>query len=133
MSEQDQAAAVRAVLEADERRRAATVAGDIATLNDIMSERFTYTHATGFREGREGYVGRVAGGGVKYVALDRKDADVRVFGDLAVVDGTSSMTYRAAGEDTDRTMHNLYLAVWRHEGGRWRIEAYASTTDAGAA
>jgi ketosteroid isomerase-like protein len=130
MSEQDQAA-VREVLAADERRRTATVAGDIATLNDIMSERFTYTHATGFREGREGYVGRVGGGQVKYVSLDRKDADVRVFGDVAIMDGRGAMSYRP-GEGAVVTMHNLFLAVWRRDGGRWRIEAYASTTDAAA-
>jgi ketosteroid isomerase-like protein len=130
MSEQDQAA-VREVLAADERRRTATVAGDIATLNDIMSERFTYTHATGFREGREGYVGRVGSGQVTYVSLDRKDADVRVFGDVAIMDGRGAMSYRP-GEGAVVTMHNLFLAVWRRDGGRWRIEAYASTTDAAA-
>jgi ketosteroid isomerase-like protein len=130
MSEQDQAA-VREVLEADERRRAATLAGDIATLNDIMSERFTYTHATGFREGREGYVGRVAGGQVNYVSMEIKDADVRVFGDVAIIDGRGAMSYRP-GEGAVVTMHNLFLAVWRKDGGRWRIEAYASTTDAAA-
>jgi ketosteroid isomerase-like protein len=130
MSEQDQAA-VREVLEADERRRAATVAGDIAALNDIMSEGFTYTHATGFREGREGYVGRVGGGQVTYVSLERKDADVRVFGDVAIMDGRGAMSYRP-GEGAVVTMHNLFLAVWRKDGGRWRIEAYASTTDAAA-
>jgi ketosteroid isomerase-like protein len=130
MSEQDQAA-VREVLAADERRRAATVAGDIATLNDIMSEGFTYTHATGFREGREGYVGRVGSGQVTYVSLDRKDADVRVFGDMAIMDGRGAMSYRP-GQGAVVTMHNLFLAVWRKDGGRWRIEAYASTTDAAA-
>lgn len=130
MSDQDQAA-VRAVLEADDRRRTATVAGDIATLNDVMSEGFTYAHATGFREGREGYVGRVGGGQVTYVALDRKDADVRVFGDVAIVDGRGAMSYRP-GDGAVVTMHNLFLAVWRKEGGRWRIEAYASTPDAAA-
>jgi ketosteroid isomerase-like protein len=130
MTEQDQAA-VREVLEADERRRAATVAGDIATLNDIMSEQFTYTHATGFREGRDGYLGRVAGGQVKYVALDCKEADVRVFGDVAIIDGRGAMSYRP-GDGAAVTMHNLFLAVWRKDGGRWRVEAYGSTTDAAA-
>ena len=129
MTEQDQAAA-RAVLEADDRRRAATVAGDTATLNELMSEAFTYTHFSGFREGRAGYVGRIAeGGAVEYVSLDRRDAEVRVFGDVVVIDGRASMTYRPLNEDKPRTIHNLYLAVWRREGGRWRIEAYASTLE----
>lgn len=130
MSEDIQSA-VRAVLEADDRRRAATAAGDAATLSDLMSEAFTYTHFNGFREGRDSYVGRVAdGGSVEYISLDRRDAEVRLFGDVAVIDGRASMTYRPLAEDKPRTIHNLYLAVWRHDAGGWRIEAYASTLEA---
>jgi ketosteroid isomerase-like protein len=123
------AAAAREILEADDRRRAATAAGDLATLEALMSEGFTYTHFNGFREGRDGYIGRMRQGGVEYVSLDRRDAQVRVFGDLAVVDGRASMTYRLLSEDAPRTAHSLYLAVWRRDAGRWRIEAYASTTE----
>jgi ketosteroid isomerase-like protein len=127
----DAVAAIRAVLEADDRRRAATVAADTATLNELMTEAFTYVHFNGFREGREGYVGRIADGGfVEYVSLDRRAAEVRIFGDVALVDGKASMTYRTLDEAAPRTIHNLYLAVWRRDQGRWRMEAYASTLEA---
>jgi ketosteroid isomerase-like protein len=127
----DADAAASAVLEADDRRRAATVAGDVATLKALMSEAFTYTHFNGFREGRDGYVGRIADGGfVEYISLDRRQAEVRVFGDMVLVDGAASMTYRTLDQAEPRTIHNLYLAVWRRDQGRWRIEAYASTLEA---
>ena len=129
----DADAAIRAVLEADDRRRAATVAGDVATLKDLMTKAFTYVHFSGFREGRDGYIGRIADGGfVEYISLDRREAEVRVFGDVALVDGKASMTYRTLDQDQPRTIHNLYLAVWRRSKGRWRIEAYASTLEAEA-
>jgi len=122
-------AEARAVLEADDRRRAATVAGDIATLEAMMTDDFTYTHFNGFREGREGYVGRVRGGTVEYISLDRRDATVRIFGDVAVIDGLASMTYRPRTMTEPLISHTLYLAVWRRYAGVWRIEAYASTAE----
>ena len=121
--------AVREVLAADDRRRAATVAYDVATLDSLFSEGFTYTHFNGFREGRDGYLDRVRQGGVKYVSLDRRDAEVRLFGDVAVIDGLASMTYQLPTEDKPRTVDTLCLAVWRRDGARWRIEAYASTLE----
>jgi ketosteroid isomerase-like protein len=123
------AAAVRDVLAADDRRRAATQAYDADALEALMTEAFTYTHFNGFREGRDGYLGRIRGGGVEYVSLDRRDAQVRIFGDVAVIDGKASMTYRLPSETKPNTVHNLYLAVWRRIGGAWRIEAYASTLE----
>ncbi|HEY3694655.1 nuclear transport factor 2 family protein [Phenylobacterium sp.] len=124
------AAAAREVLAADDRRRAATMAGDLATLEAMMSEGFTYTHFNGFREGREAYLGRIRdGGAVEYIALDRRDGQVRVFGDVALVDGLASMAYRLLSETEPQTVHSLYLAVWRRAGGAWRIEAYASTQE----
>jgi uncharacterized protein (TIGR02246 family) len=121
--------AVREVLAADDQRRAATVAGDLATLQALMTDDFTYTHFNGFREGRDGYVDRVRGGAVEYVSLDRRDAKVRIFGDVAVIDGLASMTYRPRALPDPLTSDTLYLAVWRRHAGAWRIEAYASTAE----
>lgn len=127
--DQDTAAAVREVLAADDRRRAATQAHDVATLEAIMTDDFTYTHFNGFREGRDGYVDRVRGRAVEYVSLDRRDAKVRIFGDVAVIDGLASMTYRPRTMPEPLVSHTLYLAVWRRYAGAWRIEAYASTAE----
>jgi ketosteroid isomerase-like protein len=122
-------AAAEAVLAADARRRAANVAKDVATLEQLLTPDFTYTHNTGFREGREPYLARIRNAQVDYVAMDRLDAKVRVYGDVAVVDGLASMTYRNPPGGPEHTVRTLYTAVWVLQAGQWRIAAYASTLE----
>ena len=118
-----------AVLAADARRRAANVAKDVATLEQLLTPDFTYTHNTGFREGRDAYLARIKNGQVDYVAMDRLDAKVRVYGDVALVDGLASMTYRNPPGGPEHTVKTLYLAVWVLHAGQWRIASYASTLE----
>jgi ketosteroid isomerase-like protein len=118
-----------AVLAADARRRAANMAKDVVTLERLLTPDFTYTHNTGFREGRDAYLARIRNGQVDYVAMDRLDAKVRVYGDVALVDGLASMTYRNPPGGPAHTVRTLYTAVWVLQTGQWRIAAYASTLE----
>jgi uncharacterized protein (TIGR02246 family) len=120
-------AAIQEVLAADDARRAATVRHDTAALDAIFTDDFTYVHGNGFREGKPGYLGRITAGAVRYIALDRLAAEVRIMGDIALVDGTATMDYQFPGDQGPRSQKNLYLAVWVREGARWRMAAYAST------
>ncbi|HEY3697078.1 nuclear transport factor 2 family protein [Phenylobacterium sp.] len=127
MSDEAQQSVARAVLEADDRRRAATMAGDADALEALLTPDFTYTHNTGFREGRAAYVARVRNRQVEYVSMERLFAGVRVHGGVALVDGLASMTNRAPPAGPLRTSKTLYLAVWVLSNGQWRMAAYAST------
>lgn len=127
MSDEDVQSATAALLDADDRRRTASVAADVATLADILTPDFTYIHNTGFREGREPYLARLREGGALIVALERIAASVRFVGGIALVDGVASMTYRMPPSAPAATFTSLYLAVWERIGGAWRIRAYAST------
>ena len=118
-----------AVLAADARRRAANVAKDVVTLEQLLTPDFTYTHNTGFREGREAYLDRIRKSQVDYVAMERPEAEVRLYGDVALVDGLASMTYRNPPGGPEHTVKTLYLAVWVLQAGQWRIASYASTLE----
>lgn len=127
MSEAERQSVAQAVLAADDRRRAANMAGDADALEAILSPDFTYIHNTGFREGRAAYVARIRNAQVDYVSLDRLAANVRVYGAVALVDGLASMTYRTPPGGPAQTVKTLYLAAWVFSDGQWRMAAYAST------
>lgn len=127
MSDEESQSVIRAVLAADDRRRAASVAGDVETLAQILTPDFTYIHNTGFREGRDPYLARMREGGVEIVALERLAASARRVGGVVLVDGEASMTYRMPPSAPPATFTSLYLAVWEWRDDAWRIRAYAST------
>jgi ketosteroid isomerase-like protein len=118
---------VRAVLEADDLRRAASVAGDVDALEQLFTADFTYTHSNGFREGRTAYLARIRAAQVRYLNVVRREAQVRVYAEVALVDGLASMTYQLPSQAAPNTLETLYLAVWLRSAGRWRMAAYAST------
>ena len=121
------AARVKAVLEADDHRRAANMANDPGALEAILAPDFTYTHFNGIREGREAYLARMRKSQVDYVKMDRLDARVRLYGDVAVVDGLAGMTYRSPPGGPEHTVKTLYTGVWVLKDGAWRMTTYAST------
>lgn len=123
----DPETAVREVLAADDRRRAANVAGDAATLERLLTADFTYTHSNGFREGRGPYLERIRAARVHYLDMTRLSADVRLYGNIALIDGLARMTYRLAAHSVPNTLETLYLAVWTSNGEGWQLTAYAST------
>jgi ketosteroid isomerase-like protein len=126
MAHEDLQSVTMAVLAADDRRRAANMANDADALEAILAPDFTYTHNTGFREGRDAYLARIRTAQVRYLSLDRLAAHVRVYGDVALVDGLASMTYQSKG-GAAATVKTLYLGAWVRSGGAWRMAAYAST------
>lgn len=120
-------AITEAVFAADDRRLAASVKGDTATLREVLTEDFTYIHNTGFREGRAPYLARMEEAGVQITAMNRLSASVRQVGDVVLVDGEASMHYRMPPSAPEASFRSLYLAVWKQTGGAWRLHAYAST------
>ena len=118
---------IQAVLQADNMRLSATAANDAAALEAVLDPDLTYTHNNGFREGRESYLDRIRQGQVRYISFERPEASVRVFGNVALVDGRSGMTYQRPSDEAPLTIDTLYLAAWIKTDGRWRLAAYAST------
>ena len=115
------------IMAADDRRREASVAGDIAALTEILAPDFTYIHNTGFRDDRTSYLATLSDGTVRITALDRLSAVPRRVGDIVLIDGEARMHYRMPPTAPEASFVSLYLAVWVREGERWRLSAYAST------
>jgi hypothetical protein len=113
------------LLRADDYRYDRLLASDVAALDAMLTDDFTYTHNSGFIEGKAEYLGRIADGAVRYGRGERLSHDVRIHGATAIMTGHMRMMVHAS--DRDIQLDNLFLAVWVFEGGTWRLAAWAST------
>ncbi len=122
-ADDDDFAAVRA---ADADRIAATIAGDVAQLGELLSADLRYAHSDGRVQTKSQFLAAVATNPVKYLSVVPRDVELQT-----IASGAVTMTGRAevlAQTKTDRVKFALrFLAVWRHESGRWRLAAYQSS------
>jgi hypothetical protein len=122
------------VLAADDARLKATIVHDADALDALLAPGFTYVHSNGRREDRAAYIEGARAARVPFVAFDRLAASVRFLdGCTALVDGSARIAYRPDPAAPAVELRTLYLAVWTSHEGSWRLAAYASTGDAGAA
>ena len=112
-----------AVLAQDDRRRRALEAHDAATLGEIFTEDFTYTHAAGKRDDRATFLAMVTDGPARFISMERSDTVVRSHGDLAIMEGNAAMTFQLKAETEPRTRVALFTSVWVRKAGTWRLAA----------
>jgi hypothetical protein len=115
------------LLRADDRRYERLMASEVAALDAMLTDDFTYTHFSGFIEGKADYLARIAQGAVTYGRGERLHHDVRIHGDTGIMTGHMRMPVHAPARTIQ--LDNLFLAVWLFEGGEWKLAAWASTAN----
>lgn len=115
------------LLRADDDRYDRLLASDVAALEAMLTDDFTYTHNTGFIEGKSAYLERIAEGAVRYGRGERVNHDVRIHDRAGIMTGHMRMAVHARGRIIQ--LDNLFLAVWIFHGDRWRLAAWASTAN----
>ncbi|NIJ09244.1 ketosteroid isomerase-like protein [Sphingomonas vulcanisoli] len=101
-------------LEALEQRRcAATAAGDTATLNEIFSPDMLFVHFRGKTEGREAYVAAVEG---NPRSIEIGEMKIECFGDTAVMLGKHDITR----QNPTRVIDAFGTRVVRKTAAGWR-------------
>jgi ketosteroid isomerase-like protein len=113
------------IVAADERRRAIMNANDADSLGALLSEDLVYIHSNGLVDGKQSYIDRVRAGPGRYRNLTVKDFKVRRNGSTAICDGEVRFEHGVPGGKTI-VVHAHFLAIWRDEGGTWRLAGYAS-------
>jgi ketosteroid isomerase-like protein len=113
------------IVAADERRRAALNANDADALGALLSEDLVYIHSNGLVDRRQAYIDRVRAGPGRYRNLTVKDFRVRRDGGAAICDGEVRFDHGVEGGPTIK-VHAHFLAIWKLEGGAWRLAGYAS-------
>ncbi|PYQ47984.1 MAG: nuclear transport factor 2 family protein [Acidobacteria bacterium] len=116
-----------AIKDLDARRVQAMVRADVKALDPMLADDLTYTHASGIFDTKASLLSSISSGKLKYKSLELTDPRVRVYGNVAVVNG------RAAVQAESATLGPLslklfYTDVWtRQPDGRWRMVAWQST------
>ena len=111
--------AKRAVLDAHEQRRAATVAGDADAVGALMTDDLTFTHANAVVETKAQFVDAIASKRLEYRSITDEDHEVRVHGDTGIVSGICRIVVDASGTEIDIRVRFTELWVKKNDG--WRM------------
>ena len=113
------------ILKAEDAWIAAIKAQDRAALDRMLAADLVYTHATGPVDTKAQYISSITSGNQKYASVERKDINLRVYGDAAVVTANMRMTGATKGEPFDNRVRMLH--VWIKQKGAWRLVAHQTT------
>jgi len=117
--------AEREVLQMEEARVQAMLAGNLPVLNEFLSADLTYVHSGGQLETKSEFIERLKTGHLRYRRLDREEVRARVYGETAVITGRAHVEVDADGEK--RAFEIRFLDVWVRQNGRWQMVAWEST------
>ena len=113
------------VLEAERRRAAAMVAGDVAALAACLDDELVYIHATGVQHGREQLL-EYLGTGPRYEEVCLHPRRVLVCGEAALVFGDLQLRLvRANGDRVEA--RSLVTEAWVRRRQCWRLASFQST------
>lgn len=121
---------VEAVRRSDQSRLAAMMAGDGTALQKLLSDELSFVHSDGRVETKQDYVKNMLAGDTAYT--DAKTSDVQakqIAADVIVLIGAQEMKKRLG--PTWSEIKLKFMAVWRNEGGTWRMVAWQSMRPAG--
>ena len=113
------------VLAADDRRFGAMRSGDWTALDALLADDLTYVHSTARLESKTEHIANLRAGKPHYRGIAPRERQVRVHGNIGVVNGVSEMHVERDGNEQRFTVR--YLAVYARAGEGWRMIAWQST------
>jgi ketosteroid isomerase-like protein len=117
---------VEALMNADTRRRVAMVSGDVVALGDYLADDLSWTHSSGKTDSKESFLAVMASGTTVYHSLDVRDTQVRIFGDIFVLEGVVFGDVTKDG--LDKKLVNRFVTVWqKRERDLFQLHAWQST------
>ena len=117
---------VEALMNADTQRRVAMVSGDVVALGDYLADDLSWTHSSGKTDSKESFLAVMASGTTVYHSLDVRDTQVRIFGDIFVLEGVVFGDVTKDG--LDKKLVNRFVTVWqKRERDLFQMQAWQST------
>lgn len=121
----------REVLESQDRRFAAMVAGDGAALAPLLADDLTYTHSNGRVETREQFLESIRSKALQYRSIEPADVVARVYGEAAVVTGRAAMKVLSNGQELAMAVRFTAVYVRRDRRDQrtagWLLAAWQTT------
>ena len=113
------------IIELENQRIAAMIAGDETTLDAVLADDLIYTHSTARVETKTEFIDNVTSGRTRYVSFEREDVNIRDYGDTAVVTGHAKL--HVTTSDRDLEFQVQFLDVYCRLNGSWQMVAWQST------
>jgi uncharacterized protein (TIGR02246 family) len=108
---------------AEQRHRAAFLAGDVAALEAMFSADFVVNSPLNVTVSKERLLEMVRQGMLSISSFEQNIEQVRRFGDVVVVMGGDTVVYAAPSPNAGQTHRRRFTDLWRQEGSRWRFVA----------
>jgi ketosteroid isomerase-like protein len=115
----------QAVLDAQDRRVALTIAADVAALGAMMTDDLTYTHSSASVDSKADFLEALRSGKSRYKSLTFEERRVRFHGDTAIVSGTCRVQVTSGGRDLDLRLR--FTELYARDGGAWKMALWQST------
>jgi len=106
-------------------RAAAVVRGDVAALEKLTTDDYTFINRNGQLAGKAQTMSALKSGDIKITANEVSDLNVRVYGNTAVVTGRTDTKGTMAGRDISGPL--LFTRVYVKKDGRWQSVAFQQT------
>ena len=113
------------ILQLEQQRMQAMMDADAETLNRVLADELTYVHTTAALDSKESFIGTLSSGALNYESIASTDAQVRIYGDTALVTGNGDVRVTSNGRRNRFSIR--YTDVWAQRGGRWQMVAWQAT------
>jgi ketosteroid isomerase-like protein len=113
-----------AVLAAQDKRVALTIAADVTALGAMMTDDLTYTHSSAIVDSKAEFLEAIRSGKYKYKSMTFEDRRVRFHGDVAIVSGTTHVQVTSSGKDLDIRLR--FTELYAKEAGAWKMALWHS-------
>ncbi len=115
------------VLAVEKQWNAARAHADVATLQRILLDDWTVTHANGTTDTKATYLADLESGARRFGGdVTEDEVTVRVFGDTAIVAGSSQSAVTLNGQRQGGSLH--FTRVYIRRSGVWRMAVSQATT-----
>jgi ketosteroid isomerase-like protein len=108
-----------AVSEAVGQLKQAMISGDSLALNSIASDKLSYGHSSGYVEGKQEFVQKIASSKSDFVTIGLKDQTISVSGNVAIVRHILDATTNDGGKPGE--VHLRIMLVFQKEGKHWKL------------
>ena len=98
---------------------------DIATLNHLIADDFTIIDLSGALTNKAHLLASLRSGDLTFKSFNPDDLQVRIYKDMALVIGCSSLKGQYKG--TEFTARSRYTHVYVNQGGQWQIVSAQGT------
>ena len=108
-----------------QRRFEAMVRGDLTTLDELLGDNLTYTHATGRFDSKSPLLKDIASGRNQYESITAEEVGVRVYNAVGILTGIVQMRAKVQGQPRNHRLR--FTEVYHKADARWQLVAWQST------